>query len=227
MTIKKISFNIIKSDHSEPYLNYLLKYRSNNYCPTKICELSDQKLLNIMFNNILNYPALSTLAFRILVERKYIKLIIKIDQKIIDPDVFILFNSEHKINIDIMINNDIYPIIKNIIIKNNIKSIYDYFDDYFDDKNVKDQKYYIVNNNIDYLRIEDNKIKIHSYRRIIYDLKEIYYASITNTNTNTNTNYSLYSIYKYTISSYIVYYLLKSFIPLIDINYFFKQKLKI
>ena len=210
MAIKKISFNLKKSDHHKPYYN--------KYCPTKIYSLSDQELLNIMFNNILNYYALSMLAFRILVERKYIKLIIQIDQKIIDPNIFILFNSEHKINIDIMINNDIYPIIQNIIIKNNVESI----DEYYSDDESK-YRYQLANNNIDYLRIEDDKIKIHSYRKIIYDLEKKYY---TNTYTNTN-NYSSYNIFKYIAYTSITYYMLKSYIPFIDINYFFKQKLKI
>jgi hypothetical protein len=236
MTIKKISFNQIKSDDSKPYLNYPLKYSSNNYCPTKIYALSDQELLNIMFSNILNYSALSTLAFRILLERKYIKLIIKIDHNIIDPDVFILYNSDHRIDIDIIINNKSYPIINNIIIKNNVKSIYDYFDDYFDDfdnysddessndKIEENQNYHIVNKNanIDFLRIEDDKIKIYSYRRIIYNLEKIYYAFIT----NTNNNYSSYNIYKYIVTWGIAYYLLKSFVPSVDINNLFKQKLK-
>ena len=225
MTIKRISFYQIKSDDSKPYLNYPLKYESKNYCPTKIYALSDQELLNIMFSNILNYSALSTLAFRILLERKYIKLIIKIDRNIIDPDVFILYNSYHRVDIDIMINNNLYSITNNIIIKNNNSDDY-FLDDYFlnDDNSNDYQNYYIANNNynIDYLRIEDDKIKIHSYRRIIYNLEKIYNASIT----NTYTNYSSYNIYKYILTWGFAYYLLKSFVPSIDINNLFKQKLK-
>jgi hypothetical protein len=104
----------------EPYNSFSIsrkKIMSNcKLYSTKIYNLSNNELINLMINNVYHYPSLSKLAFKILIYRNYLKLLISADKQIIDPNIFVLNKDIHYIDISIEINNVVYNLVQDIMI---------------------------------------------------------------------------------------------------------------
>jgi len=147
----------------------------NKYCPTQMNKLSNEELFKIMIEQFYNYVALSIMAFRILIERKYIQIITKIDDQIIDIDTFVLNKSIHYLDMDIVINNDTLNIINNLMIYKSIMLNTN------DDPNIELIKleYHKKSEDEDYdryafINFYNNKIKIIQFRQLIQILYSKY-----------------------------------------------------
>jgi hypothetical protein len=180
--------------YSDDYLNIEMFsdiIRSNNYCPTQLKYLISDKLIQLIIDNIYKYPALSGLAFRTLVEREYLKIIIKIDQQPIDIDTFVLNKTNHFLDLDIIIDQETISIIKFMPIYKSIsydidKTNNNILDNNILDNNISDKSYYkdisdYENDPWRFIYINNNMLRL-SYTRQLIHLFCIKYKKIISQN---------------------------------------------